>query len=161
MRGMHTTNVRRARVLVILLTILALVAAACGEDETVTSDAGTAVSAVADSGEIEGEFLVSGSSTVFPIVLEQAEVFGAENSGVAIAVEGPGSGDGAKKFCDGEVPITNASRLLKDEEVEICDALESETNRQAIRRAHRISLLQCGFQQIETSTLFDVEFCGA
>ena len=119
---MHTTNVRRARVLVILLTILALVAAACGEDETVTSDAGTAVSSVPDSGEIEGEFLVSGSSTVFPIVLEQAEVFGAENSGVAIAVEGPGSGDGAKKFCDGEVPITNASRLLKDEEVEICEA---------------------------------------
>ncbi|HBU04686.1 MAG TPA: hypothetical protein DEA70_09410, partial [Acidimicrobiaceae bacterium] len=42
--------------------------------------------------------------------------------GVAIAVEGPGSGDGAKKFCDGEVPITNASRLLKDEEIEICEA---------------------------------------
>ncbi|HAI64935.1 MAG TPA: hypothetical protein DDY35_07655 [Acidimicrobiaceae bacterium] len=119
---MHTTNVRRARVLVTLLTILALIAAACGGDETVTSDTGTAVSAVADSGEIEGEFLVSGSSTVFPIVLEQAEVFGAENSGVAIAVEGPGSGDGAKKFCDGEVPITNASRLLKDEEIEICEA---------------------------------------
>lgn len=119
---MHTTNVRRARVLVTLLTILTLIAAACGGDETVTSDTGTAVSAVADSGDIEGEFLVSGSSTVFPIVLEQAEVFGAENSGVAIAVEGPGSGDGAKKFCDGEVPITNASRLLKDEEIEICEA---------------------------------------
>ena len=59
---------------------------------------------------------------MFPIVLEQAEVFGAENSGAAIAVEGPGSGDGAKKFCDGEVPITNASRLLKDEEIEICEA---------------------------------------
>ena len=55
-----------------LLTIHTLIAAACGGDETVTSDTGTAVSTVADSGEIEGEFLVSGSSTVFPIVLEQA-----------------------------------------------------------------------------------------
>ena len=106
---------------VTLLTILTLIAAACGGDETVTSDTGTAVSTVADSGEIEGEFRLRILDRV-PIVLEQAEVFGAENSGVAIAVEGPGSGDGAKKFCDGEVPITNASRLLKDEEIEICEA---------------------------------------
>ena len=119
---MHTTNVRRARVLVTLLTILALIAAACGGDETVTSDTGTAVSAVADSGEIEGEFLVSGSSTVFPIVQKQAEEFAAANPGVAISVDGPGSGDGAALFCDGEIPIGNASRAYKDSELETCAA---------------------------------------
>jgi len=36
-------------------------------------------------------------------------------------VEGPGSGDGAKKFCAGDVPIANASRLFKDEEIAICE----------------------------------------
>ena len=77
---------------------------------------------VPSTGPIEGEFLVSGSSTVYPIVLEQAEVFSVANPGVAISVEGPGSGDGAQKFCDGEVPIANASRLYKNEELEICDA---------------------------------------
>ena len=74
------------------------------------------------AGPIEGEFLISGSSTVFPIVLDQAEVFGAENPGVAISVEGPGSGDGAQEFCDGEVPIANASRLYKEEELAACEA---------------------------------------
>ncbi len=74
------------------------------------------------NGEIDGSFLVSGSSTVFPIVQAQAEVFAENNPGIAIAVEGPGSGDGAQKFCAGEVPIANASRLYKDEELELCAA---------------------------------------
>ena len=109
---MHEPNPRRARLLVItLLTVFALSAAACGDDDT--TDPGV---------ELEGEFLVSGSSTVYPIVLEQAEAFGAANGGVAISVEGPGSGDGAQKFCNGEVPIANASRIYKAEELEICEA---------------------------------------
>lgn len=73
------------------------------------------------AGTLTGDFLVSGSSTVFPIVLRQAEQFADLEPGVAIAVEGPGSGDGAKKFCAGEVPIANASRLFKDEEIAICE----------------------------------------
>ncbi|NIS31835.1 MAG: hypothetical protein GWN79_11075 [Actinobacteria bacterium] len=76
----------------------------------------------APTGPLEGTFLVSGSSTVFPIVQQQAEEFTEIETGVAIAVEGPGSGDGAKKFCAGEVPIANASRLYKDEEIEVCEA---------------------------------------
>ncbi|MDH3296521.1 MAG: substrate-binding domain-containing protein, partial [Acidimicrobiia bacterium] len=70
---------------------------------------------------ITGQFLVSGSSTVFPIVQQQAEEFAILEPGVAIAVEGPGSGDGAKKFCAGDAPIGNASRLYKDEELAICE----------------------------------------
>ena len=72
-------------------------------------------------GELRGEFLVSGSSTVYPIVLRQAEQFADLAEGVALAVEGPGSGDGARKFCAGEVPIANASRLFKDEEIALCE----------------------------------------
>lgn len=89
-----------------------------------TADDGTAADddMASDPSSLEGEFLVSGSSTVFPIVRRQAEEFAELAPGVAIAVEGPGSGDGAQKFCDGLVPIANASRLYKDEEIEMCEA---------------------------------------
>lgn len=129
---MHTSTKRRSLFAIALLVLMSLVAAACGDDNTTSTDDGTAQPS--DDGtaqpsggdgstaDIEGQFLVSGSSTVYPIVLRQAEEFSAANPGVAISVEGPGSGDGARKFCAGEVPIANASRLFKDEEIEICEA---------------------------------------
>ena len=128
---------RRSLLAIALLVLFGLLAAACGDDDdTATDDTATDDTPPADTpeetpdetageaptGDLEGDFLVSGSSTVFPIMLRQAEEFSAANSGVAIAVEGPGSGDGAKKFCAGEVPIANASRLFKDEEIETCEA---------------------------------------
>jgi phosphate transport system substrate-binding protein len=109
---------KRAVRLLALLLSLALVASACGDDSGGSAGDG----GDGGGGGLEGDFLVSGSSTVFPIVQKQAEEFAALEPGVAIAVEGPGSGDGAQKFCNGEVPIANASRLLKDEEIEICEA---------------------------------------
>jgi phosphate transport system substrate-binding protein len=119
-----------------LLVLLSLIAAACGDDSETTTDESAAETLTLETpvddapaandemltGDLEGEFLVSGSSTVYPIVQKQAEEFTAVNSGVALAVEGPGSGDGAQKFCAGEAPIANASRLFKDEEIEICEA---------------------------------------
>lgn len=107
-----------------LILALALVATACGSgsDEADTASESTSDTASDSSGGMTGEFLVSGSSTVFPIVNKQAEEFGAANPGVAIAVEGPGSGDGAKLFCAGDIPIGNASRQYKDSELETCTA---------------------------------------
>lgn len=102
-----------------------VLAAACGSSETTTSESSDSSESSESSpvgSSAEGSFLISGSSTVFPIVQLQAERYETIAPGVAIAVEGPGSGDGAKKFCAGEVPIANASRQLKDEEIEICDA---------------------------------------
>ena len=138
---MHTTNLRRARLLVILLTVFALFTAACGDDDDTTeADSGsdsTAAPAAEEPAEepeeesadepaeapaLEGSIAVSGSSTVFPIVQKQAEEFAAANPGVAISVDGPGSGDGAALFCDGEIPIGNASRAYKDSELETCAA---------------------------------------
>jgi phosphate transport system substrate-binding protein len=111
-----------------MLAVFAVVAALVGGDDGGTtvvapspSDDDEVVVAAPD-GPLEGEFLVSGSSTVYPIVQKQAEEFGDIEPGVAIAVQGPGSGDGAKLFCEGSIPIANASRLLKDEELADCDA---------------------------------------
>ncbi len=114
--------------LLALVLAVALLATACGSgsdssDNAESSDTGAATTGAVDAdGNMTGEFLVSGSSTVFPIVNKQAEEFGAANPGVAIAVEGPGSGDGAKLFCAGDIPIGNASRQYKDSELEECVA---------------------------------------
>jgi len=112
-----------------LLVAATLILAACGGsddggDQNASSDdaAVTTAPASPDESSLEGDLMISGSSTVFPIVQLQAEEFAAMNPGVAISVEGPGSGDGAVKFCAGEVPIANASRLYKESEIAECEA---------------------------------------
>lgn len=74
------------------------------------------------SGELGGSVAVSGSSTVEPISGLNAEKFAAANPGVAISVEGPGTGDGFALFCKGETDISDASRPIKDKERDACAA---------------------------------------
>ena len=69
---------------------------------------------------VEGEVSVSGSSTVQPISQLVAELFNESNPNVAIAVDGPGTGDGFQLFCAGETDISDASRPISDEEVQLC-----------------------------------------
>ncbi|MCZ7527442.1 MAG: phosphate ABC transporter substrate-binding protein PstS family protein [Acidimicrobiia bacterium] len=74
----------------------------------------------AGDGEISGEVVVSGSSTVEPITALNGEKFVEENPGVAFRVDGPGTGDGFQLFCDGETDISDASRPIKDQEIQKC-----------------------------------------
>ena len=69
-----------------------------------------------------GSINVSGSSTVEPISTAVAEAFAAANPGFQYTIEGPGTGDGFKKFCAGETDISDASRKIKDEEAADCQA---------------------------------------
>ena len=39
---------------------------------------------------------------------------------MALKVEGPGTGDGAQLFCTGQIDIADASRLFKQEELDLC-----------------------------------------
>ena len=66
-----------------------------------------------------GSIFISGSSTVEPISVAVGEAFG-EETGLVPDVEGPGTGDGFKKFCSGETDISDASRPIKDEEAASC-----------------------------------------
>lgn len=70
----------------------------------------------------EAGIFVSGSSTVEPISARIADAFSATNSGIAVRVEGPGTGDGFEMFCSGESDISDASRPIKAEEVAKCEA---------------------------------------
>lgn len=88
-----------------LLLTLALVSVACSPDSENLSDV-----------------FVSGSSTVAPISTRVAELYEDVNTDVFVTVEGPGTGDGFKKFCNGETDISDASRAIKDAEAETCAA---------------------------------------
>src|SRR3954464_5901026 len=68
-----------------------------------------------------GSITISGSSTVQPISTAVQELFNATNPGVAITVDGPGTGDGFKLFCNGETDISDASRAIKPTgEADLC-----------------------------------------
>jgi phosphate transport system substrate-binding protein len=69
---------------------------------------------------LTGEIFVSGSSTVQPISSGVAERFNEGSPGVAITVDGPGTGDGFDLFCAGETDISDASRAIKDDEAQAC-----------------------------------------
>jgi phosphate transport system substrate-binding protein len=64
---------------------------------------------------------ISGSSTVEPISGLVAEKFYADNSDVAISVQGPGTSDGLEQFCAGEIDIADASRAIEEEEITACE----------------------------------------
>jgi len=61
---------------------------------------------------------ITGSTTVLPIAQKAAEVF-MKKYEVNVSVAGTGSGDGIKSIIDGTAHIGNASRDMKDKEVEL------------------------------------------
>ena len=113
----------RRRALIALFLPLALLAAACGDDDTAgsTGDGSSGGGEGAAGDELSGSVVVSGSSTVEPISIAVAEKFGESNPGVDVSVDGPGTGDGFELFCQGETDINDASSKIKDEQVAACD----------------------------------------
>ena len=78
-------------------------------------------SMLTDFSDLEGEIQVDGSSTVFPITEAMAEEFGIlTDRGVRVTVGVSGTGGGFKRFCAGETDISDASRPIRDSEVELC-----------------------------------------
>lgn len=66
---------------------------------------------------------LDGSSTVFPITEAVAEEFQLAQRGQARVTVGiSGTGGGFKKFCRGEIDISNASRPILDDEMAACKA---------------------------------------
>ncbi|MBM2805553.1 MAG: pstS [Deltaproteobacteria bacterium] len=64
---------------------------------------------------------IDGSSTVFPVTEAVAEEFQKLKRGkVKVTVGIAGTGGGFKKFCRGEIDISDASRPILKSEIEIC-----------------------------------------
>ncbi len=75
--------------------------------------------------DVTGDIVTAGSSTVFPLSEAVAERFRDEGYGGNITIDSIGSGAGFERFCNtGETDIANASRAIKDSEVENCAKIE-------------------------------------
>ena len=71
---------------------------------------------------LEGEIVIDGSSTVYPVTVAAAEDFRKDHPAVQIPVGISGTGGGFKKFTVGETVISDASRPIKDSEREAATA---------------------------------------
>jgi phosphate transport system substrate-binding protein len=107
------------RPLVTVVTVLALLGAACGNDN---SDVSTDLTSARADTTVAGRLTITGSSTVEPISTFVGEAFFGQNGKVDASVEGPGTGDGFERFCGGDADITGASRPIKPEELAVCTA---------------------------------------
>ncbi|MCS6910647.1 MAG: phosphate ABC transporter substrate-binding protein PstS family protein, partial [Anaerolineales bacterium] len=77
-----------------------------------------------DGSAVTGDIITAGSSTVFPLTERMAERFQQEGYSGNITVDSIGTGAGFERFCTtGESDISNASRAIKKEEVENCNAI--------------------------------------
>lgn len=76
--------------------------------------------ATSSQAQLDGLIQIDGSSTVFPVSEAMAEEFMDANPGSQVVVGVSGTGGGFRKFCAGETDISNASRPVKDEELEAC-----------------------------------------
>ena len=61
---------------------------------------------------------INGSTTVFPIAQKAAEVYMNKHQDVTISVEGKGSGNGIAALIDKSTDIADASREIKQEEID-------------------------------------------
>jgi phosphate transport system substrate-binding protein len=95
--------------------VLAL--AACGSDD----DGGNGDPGSNGNGDLSGTITIDGSSTVAPLSEAAAELFMAENPGVQVTVATSGTGGGFERFCAGETDISDASRVIGDDEVAACE----------------------------------------
>ncbi|MCO5194984.1 MAG: PstS family phosphate ABC transporter substrate-binding protein [Anaerolineae bacterium] len=138
---------------VLLVVLLAILLVACGSDEPETvevpveiggganSEADTVADDETDPGVTEsmdempmvdplnvtGDIIEAGSSTVFPLAEAIAERFIDEGYSGNITIDSIGSGAGFSRFCEaGETDIANASRPIRDSEVESCQAIDRD-----------------------------------
>lgn len=61
---------------------------------------------------------IKGSTTVLPIAQVAAEAFMEDNPGINLSVQGGGSGVGIASLIDGTTDIADASRKIKDKEID-------------------------------------------
>ncbi|MCY3946035.1 MAG: substrate-binding domain-containing protein [Anaerolineaceae bacterium] len=74
---------------------------------------------------VDGDIIAAGSSTVFPLSDAIATRFRDEGYAGNITVDSIGSGAGFERFCaEGVTDIANASRPIRDAEVENCHAID-------------------------------------
>ncbi len=97
---------QRIEVIIIFFLVASITSCGLGSKEQAASDSGTAY--------IENK----GSDTIVNLALAWAERYQAEHPEMRISVTGGGSGTGIAALINGTVDIANASRRIKEEEIQ-------------------------------------------
>ena len=98
---------------VIVACLAVLFFAACGKPSSGNGATNT-------QSTLSGTIRIDGSSTVLPISEAVAEEFAKQYPNVQPTVGKSGTGGGFKKFANGEIDITGASRPIREEEDALC-----------------------------------------
>ncbi len=136
---------QKSHILFSIVVLAALLISACGSSATtvdptvapmeptattapeVTMPETTGMLPEVDPGMLSGNIVSAGSSTVFPLAEAMADRFkeeGFTEDKGKLTIDSIGSGAGFERFCKtGETDIANASRAIKDSEVESCAAI--------------------------------------
>jgi phosphate binding protein len=94
---------------------------ALGMEGTTESSAPATDTAMYAPDAVTGDIVTAGSSTVFPLSERMKQRFEEEGFGGNLTIDSIGSGAGIERFCvAGETDIANASRAIKDSEIESC-----------------------------------------
>ncbi len=126
---MSKKNINRSVLAFVAGVTLAATLASCSGNDTpsttkATSPATTQTTAATPTtpvaSNLSGNITIDGSNTVAPISKAVAEDFAKSNPGVKIPVGSSGTGGGFKKFCAGDIDISDASRPIKAKEAEEC-----------------------------------------
>jgi phosphate transport system substrate-binding protein len=75
-----------------------------------------------DAPRPSAKILISGSSTVFPMIERAVKAYNETNNGknVTLTLNEVGTTGGLRQFCEGEIPIANASRPISSTELKAC-----------------------------------------
>lgn len=126
------------RSIMFVFAVMSFLLAACGGAATTEAPPAAGPTAVAPqptaaSGDsmatylpesVSGDIITAGSSTVFPLSERMKQRFEEEGFTGNLTIDSIGSGAGFERFCvNGETDLANASRAIKDSEVESCAAL--------------------------------------
>jgi len=130
---------KTARILMFTFVLMSLVLAACGSPATeAPAAAPEPTTAPEEPGEVpvedpmmmyapdavSGDIITAGSSTVFPLSERMKQRFEEEGFTGNLTIDSIGSGAGIERFCvAGETDIANASRKIKDSEIESCASI--------------------------------------
>ena len=79
-----------------------------------------------DALAVQGNVVTAGSSTVYPAAEYLADQFIDEGYGDQITIDSIGSGGGFERFTNGETDVSNASRPIKDSEIEKARSIDLE-----------------------------------
>jgi phosphate transport system substrate-binding protein len=120
----------------VLAVLCAFLLAGCGGDgKKETADKGKSGGSASETGvdsgkeggiaaeekaKVTGEIMIEGSSTVEPISNQAKLGFNADYANVEISVGGEGTSNGFKSFTKGETDISDASRPIKQKELDGC-----------------------------------------